>query len=87
MPVKPGRTAPRHPLLHDPAAVTHRRIDAELTLTELAARVGCALSTLSEIEGGTRSPSLPLLRRIAAALGCTVRDLRPAPAASSGQVA
>lgn len=45
---------------------------------ELAAAAGIQPSYLSQIETGDREGSLGVLRRIAAALGCTLDDLYPA---------
>jgi Predicted transcriptional regulators len=36
-----------------------------VTLSDLSARVGCSVATLSRIEHGRRVPSLDLMRRIA----------------------
>lgn len=43
--------------------------------TELAMKAGIRQSSLSLIEKGSRNPSVPVLARIAAALGCTMDDL------------
>lgn len=45
---------------------------------DLAAAAGIQPSYLSQIETGDREGSLAVLRRIAAALGCTLDDLYPA---------
>ena len=43
-----------------------------MTLKGLAASVGCSESLLSKIENGKTSPSLPMLHRLAAALGTNI---------------
>lgn len=48
------------------------------TLGQLAARCRIARPTLSAYNNGQRNPSLSQLLKIAAALGCEVRDLLPA---------
>jgi transcriptional regulator with XRE-family HTH domain len=54
------------------ARVRHARIVAGIRMRELAAKVGCAESSISKIESGHVVPSLPMLQRIVEALG---RDL------------
>ena len=46
-----------------------------LTMRQLADSVGITESMVSLIESGQRCPSVKVLRRIAAALGCTLDDL------------
>lgn len=46
-----------------------------MTQTELAERVQVQQSTISMIETGERTPSLPMMIRLATALGVTVNDL------------
>jgi transcriptional regulator with XRE-family HTH domain len=48
------------------------RKDAGLSQQELAAAVGAAQSTISQLEAGTRQPSYGLLQAIARPLGVTV---------------
>lgn len=58
------------------AAFTEAREAAELTKTALARRLGCSLSLISEIEGGTRNAQPALLRAAAKVLGVPVADLK-----------
>lgn len=44
------------------------RTDAGLTQAELAAKVGTTQSYISSIELGTKTPSFPMIERLAAAL-------------------
>lgn len=62
---------------HDPRAVTRHRSDAKLTKTALAQRLGCSLSLVSEIEGGTRNAQPDLLERMAKIFDCPVSALQP----------
>lgn len=48
------------------------RTSAGLTQTDLAARIGARQSVISAIENGAQVPTIPMLRRIAAAVD---RDL------------
>lgn len=43
--------------------------------SQLAAKIGCTTSCISNYEQGVRKVDLPTAARIAAALGCTVDDL------------
>lgn len=43
--------------------------------SELAEKAGITQGAISMIENGDRTPSLPVMVRIAAALNCTVDDL------------
>ncbi len=49
--------------------VRERRLALNLTQTELAARAGLTQPALSRLEGGGSVPTIPVLDRIAAALG------------------
>ncbi len=51
------------------------RVEAELTLAELAARTGISVSTLSRLESGGRKPTLELLLPVASAYGISLDDL------------
>lgn len=51
------------------AAVRERRLALGLTQVELAARAGMTQSALSRLEGGGTVPTIPVLDRIAAAMG------------------
>ncbi|MEU3020851.1 helix-turn-helix transcriptional regulator [Nocardiopsis sp. NPDC007018] len=64
------RRSAKHPLDHQPEAVTWARKQAGLTKTQLAKEVGVSLSLISEIEAGTRNATPANLKLIAAALGC-----------------
>lgn len=48
---------------------------AGMTITELADAAGTSQPSLSQIELGKRQPQIPLLRRLAAALGVRTADL------------
>lgn len=62
---------------HDPEAVTRWResVRPRLSKTALAERLGCSLSLVSEIEGGTRNARRDLLERMAEIFGCDVAEL------------
>ena len=64
------RSAPKHPLDHEPAAVTYARERAGLTKTRLAQACGVSLSLISEIESGTRNATPAMLIKLAEALNC-----------------
>jgi quercetin dioxygenase-like cupin family protein len=51
------------------------RVDASLTLQEVAGRAGLSQPFLSQLENGRSMPSLITLHRIAAALGTTAQQL------------
>lgn len=55
---------------HEPSALTYAREQAGLTRTQLADRLGVALSLVSEMESGTRSATPQMLNRLAEALNC-----------------
>lgn len=55
--------------------IRHARKSADLTLSDLAAKVDRAPSLLSQIENGKREPRVSLLRTIAEALDVDVADL------------
>lgn len=60
------------------SAVRSRRTTAGLSVAELARRAGVSGPFVSQLEGGRSSVSIPVLYRLAAALGCTANDLLPA---------
>jgi transcriptional regulator with XRE-family HTH domain len=64
---------------HDPEAVTRWResVRPRLSKTALAERLGCSLSLVSEIEGGTRNARRDLLEQMAEIFGCDVAELEP----------
>ena len=47
----------------------------EMTQADLGARVGLDTSTISQIESGTRDPSLKKARAIATVFGVSIEDL------------
>ena len=51
------------------------RLALGMTQKELADNVNVDQSFICQIERGTKAPSLPLGRDIAAALGCDIKDL------------
>lgn len=55
--------------------IRHARTRADLTLAQLAERVGTSAAQLSHIENGRREPRLTLLQAIAGALGTSAGDL------------
>ena len=61
-----------------------RRGELDLSVQELADRVGVAHSTLSAIEHGHRGVTLPMLARIAAAFGDEPWMLIPKPCPHCG---
>jgi transcriptional regulator with XRE-family HTH domain len=67
------RKAPLEAKSIRPKARTDRivlaRVQAGLTQEELATKAGCSVFSIGKIERGSRSPSGPLLRRIARATG------------------
>lgn len=48
---------------------------ADITQKELAEKVGCSKNVIGGYENGFHTPSLEMLRKLAAALGCEPRDL------------
>lgn len=56
-------------------AIKERRIAHDLTQEQLAKRIGVSGAMLCMIERGTKVPSLPLSKEIAAVLNCTLEDL------------
>jgi transcriptional regulator with XRE-family HTH domain len=71
--VKTGR-----PLNQDPKRLKRRRVAARLTITELAAKAGCSVPYLSQLENGEYSASPKLLGSLADALECDIEALMPA---------
>lgn len=67
--------APRKRLRPDREAVRAAREDAELTKYGLAKVLGCSRSTITDIEGGRRNTTRPLLTAIANACGVEVETL------------
>ncbi|WP_034915769.1 cupin domain-containing protein [Erwinia sp. 9145] len=69
----------------------HARLAQEITLKQLALKVGCSESLLSKLENDVASPSLAMLHRLANALETNISDLMAktwaadAPVLKSGQ--
>jgi len=57
------------------AAVRRRRQVLGISQEELALRAGLHRTYVGDVERGTRNVSLRNIRRLAAALGCTISDL------------
>jgi transcriptional regulator with XRE-family HTH domain len=57
------------------AAIKRRRLEANLTLSDLSAGAGLSSAMLSRIENGMATASLDALERIAAAVGVNLSDL------------
>lgn len=74
--MKPRRT-------HSPETVRRKRIEAGLKQIDLARQAGISKPHMSSIEHGRVSPSPPVLRRLAEALGCETADLMPAESAAA----
>ncbi len=55
--------------------IRHARLLRELSLKELAEKVGCSVSALSKIEGQKANPSITMLHRICAALDTNLSEL------------
>ncbi|WP_434585634.1 cupin domain-containing protein [Klebsiella sp. R390] len=53
----------------------HARLVQEMTLKQLAQKVGCSESLLSKLENEAASPSLAMLHRLAKALDTSIADL------------
>ena len=62
-------------------AVRERRLALGLSQTEVAARAGMTQPALSRLEAGGAVPTIPVLERIAAALGTELIVTITAPAA------
>lgn len=54
-------------------AIIRARIDNKITQKELAKRMNTTQSVISRLEQGERSPSIALLKRVAAALNTTLQ--------------
>lgn len=64
------RRKPKHPLDHEPEAVTWARKQAGLTQAALAEAIGIGVSLMSEIEKGSRNATPAVIKRMAVALNC-----------------
>lgn len=71
-PSDPERIAIRQALAFG-KAVYDRRAALEMSISELALRAGMTTDELESIEEGGTEPTIPLLRRLAAALDADVR--------------
>jgi transcriptional regulator with XRE-family HTH domain len=61
----------------DPRKLRRLRMEAALSVTELARRAGCTPANISMIEKGRHGPSMDLVAKLTDVLGCTARDLMP----------
>ncbi len=59
--------------------IRQRRKAAGLRQRELANRLGVSQGRVSDLERGRTEPRLDTIRRLAAALGCTMADLLTPP--------
>lgn len=62
-----------------PGRLTELRYAAGLSLADLAAQADTSPSSISEVERGLRTPSLPVLVRLARVLGVGLDDLLSTP--------
>ena len=67
-------------------AIKHRREQLGLTLRALAARSGVSSSMISEVERGTKSPTIATLSALAQALGLPISALVDSPAKPAGRI-
>lgn len=58
-----------------PTAIRVKRTAAGLSRRELAERVGVSSTQIRRYERGEQSPTLPVARRLADTLGCTLDEL------------
>lgn len=65
------------PKNQDPARLRRRRVAARLSITRLAAKAGCSVPYLWQLENGRYSASPEMLGKLADALGCEITDLMP----------
>jgi transcriptional regulator with XRE-family HTH domain len=70
-----------HPAFLIGQAVRERRLALGLSQTEVAARAGMTQPALSRLEAGGAVPTIPVLERIAAALGAELIVTIAPPAA------
>lgn len=61
---------PKHPLDHEPEAVTWARERSGLTKTDVARELGVAVSLISQIESGTRNATPAMLIKLARVFNC-----------------
>lgn len=79
MPRRTTATDPAQIASHLADTVRRRRLDAGLTLEQLASRSGVSRTMLSDVERGHKSPTIRVASQIAAGLDCTVSDLLDEP--------
>lgn len=72
--MEPAQTSGAHPFGPNPQAFTRARIEARLSIPELASRANCGRNTLWRIETGRTVPRMETVRRIAEALGRPLVD-------------
>jgi transcriptional regulator with XRE-family HTH domain len=61
---------PKHPLRHNPQAITYAREQAGLNKTQLAKLCGVSVSLISELENGTRNATPDMLNKLVVVLAC-----------------
>ena len=55
--------------------IAARRQALGLTQTQLAEQIGVIQQTVDKWEHGVRNPGIPSLKKLAAAMGCSIEDL------------
>jgi len=70
-------------LSQDPRRLKRKRLEAGLTMREAAAKSGCSLGIISELENGKYSAGAKTLRLLATAYDCRIADLMPREAAAA----
>lgn len=55
--------------------LTLKRKEARMTICELAEKTGLNYNTISQYENGIHNPRLENIQKIAAALGCEIKDI------------
>lgn len=66
-------------------SIRELRIASGMSQRELAKRSGCSHTQIARYELQGAEPTLPMARRIADALGCSLDDLAATAAATGGQ--
>jgi transcriptional regulator with XRE-family HTH domain len=67
----------------DPRKLRRLRMEAALSVTELARRSGCSPAHITMLEKDRHGPSLDLVARLTDVLGCTPKDLMPSEPSES----
>jgi transcriptional regulator with XRE-family HTH domain len=62
---------------HDPERIWRKRIEAGLTMPQLAERAGVGLGTVSRAEMAGKAVNVVTLRRLAEGLNCEISELMP----------